>query len=49
MQTKKVPRSTGRDLLLASVGLGATERREVSFLIHLFGEICTTGSVRATL
>src|SRR5215207_2104401 len=31
------------DLLLASVGLGATERREVSLFIQPFGETCTRG------
>jgi hypothetical protein len=31
------------DLLLASVGLGTTERREVSLFIQQFGETCTRG------
>jgi hypothetical protein len=31
------------DLLLASVGLGTTERREVSLIIQPFGETCTRG------
>jgi hypothetical protein len=31
------------DLLLASVGLGTTERREVSHFIQPFGETCTWG------
>jgi hypothetical protein len=31
------------DLLLASVGLGTTERREVSPFIQPFGETCTRG------
>ncbi len=31
------------DLLLASVGLGATERREVSLFIKPFGKTCTRG------
>jgi hypothetical protein len=31
------------DLLLASVGLGTTERREVSLFIQPFGETCTRG------
>jgi hypothetical protein len=32
-----------KDLLLASVGLGTTERREVSLSIQLFGEACIQG------
>ena len=31
------------DLLFASVGLGTTERREVSLFIQPFGETCTRG------
>ena len=31
------------DLLLASVGLGITERREVSLSIQPFGKTCTRG------
>jgi hypothetical protein len=42
-KTMKVLRSTARDLLLASVGLGTTERREVSIVIQPFGETCTRG------
>ena len=41
--TMKVLRSTGRDLLFASVGLGTTERKEVSFVIQPFGKTCTPG------
>ena len=41
--TMKVLRSTGRDLLFASIGLGTTERKEVSFVIQPFGKTCTPG------
>ena len=32
-----------RDLLFASIGLGTTERKEVSFVIQPFGKTCTPG------